>query len=88
MLDEILTVQDLHTYLRVPKPTLYALAQSGRIPAAKIGKHWRFRREDIDQWLRAQQWSARPLQRRHRKPRVLVANTQTSQADQPKERSS
>ncbi len=71
---EILTVQDLHTYLKVPKPTLYALAQSGRIPAAKIGKHWRFRREDIDQWLRAQQWSNRPLQRRNRKPKAVPAS--------------
>lgn len=71
---EILTLQDLHTYLKVSKSTLYALAQSGRIPAAKIGKHWRFRREDIDQWLRAQQWSKRPLQRRNRKPKAIPAS--------------
>ena len=63
---EILTLQDLHTYLKVPRATLYAMAQSGRIPAAKIGKHWRFRRVDIDEWIKAQQWS-RPLQRRNRK---------------------
>ena len=62
---DILTLQELHSYLKIPKPTLYALAQHGRIPAAKIGKHWRFRKGDIDQWLVAQQW-ARPLQRRHR----------------------
>ena len=65
---DILTVQELHGYLKIPKPTLYVLAQSGRIPAAKIGKHWRFRRSDIDQWLKAQQWN-RPLQRRVRKPK-------------------
>ena len=62
---DILTLQELHGYLKVPKPTLYALAQSGRIPAAKIGKHWRFRRSEVDEWLKAQQWN-RPLQRRHR----------------------
>ena len=66
---DILTVEELHGYLKVPKPTLYALAQSGRIPAAKIGKHWRFRRGDIDQWLKAQQWN-RPLQRRTRTSRA------------------
>jgi len=55
--DEILTVDELHAYLKIPKPTLYALAQSGRMPAAKIGKHWRFRRADIDQWLTAHLWS-------------------------------
>lgn len=66
---DILTVEELHSYLKIPKPTLYVLAQSGRIPAAKIGKHWRFRRSDIDQWLKAQQW-ARPLQRRKRTPQI------------------
>jgi excisionase family DNA binding protein len=66
---DILTVKELHSYLKIPKPTLYALAQNGRIPAAKVGKHWRFRRTDIDQWLLAQQWN-RPLQRRNRKPKA------------------
>ena len=63
---EILTVAELHGYLKIPKPTLYVMAQNGRIPAAKIGKHWRFRRSDIDEWLKAQQWNRRPIQRRTR----------------------
>ena len=62
---DILTLEELHSYLKIPKPTLSALAQNGRIPAAKVGKHWRFRRTDIDEWLKAQQWN-RPLQRRKR----------------------
>ena len=71
---DILTVQELHSYLKIPKPTLYALAQNGRIPAAKVGKHWRFRRADIDGWLQAQQWN-RPLQRRKRRPKILNDHT-------------
>ena len=63
---DILTLEELHGYLKIPKPTLYALAQNGRIPAAKVGKHWRFRRAEIDDWLKAQQWN-RPLQRRSRR---------------------
>ena len=70
---EILTLEELHGYLKIPKPTLYSLAQGGRIPAAKVGKHWRFRRTDIDEWLKAQQWN-RPLQRRQRKQKVLDAH--------------
>jgi len=65
---DILTVEELHDYLKIPKPTLYALAQGGRIPAAKVGKHWRFRRSDIDAWLKAQQWN-RPSHRRQRRNR-------------------
>ena len=64
---EILTVEELHGYLKIPKPTLYALAQNGRIPAAKIGKHWRFRRIDIDEWLKSQQWKGLPQRRPRRK---------------------
>ena len=62
---DILTLEELHRYLKIPKPTIYALAQNGRLPAVKIGKHWRFRKTDIDEWLNAQKW-ARPLQRRTR----------------------
>jgi len=65
MESDILTLEELHSYLKIPKPTLYALAQHGRIPAAKVGKHWRFRKGDIDEWLNAQKW-ARPLQQRTR----------------------
>jgi len=66
---EILTVEELQSYLKIPKPTLYSLAQGGRIPAAKVGKHWRFRRSDIDEWFKAQQLN-RPIQRRSRKSQV------------------
>ena len=70
---DILTVKELHDYLKIPKPTLYVLAQNGRIPAAKVGRHWRFRRTDIDGWLKAQQWN-RPLQRRRRQPQANDAH--------------
>ena len=70
---DILTLEELHGYLKIPKPTLYALAQNGRIPAAKVGKHWRFRRTDVDEWLKAQQWN-RPLQRRQRKKKEAHAH--------------
>lgn len=51
MESDILTVDELHSYLKIPKPTLYNLAQHGRIPAAKIGRHWRFRKSAIDEWI-------------------------------------
>ena len=72
---EILTVDELQGYLKIPKPTLYALAQSGRLPALKVGKHWRFRKRDIDEWLNAQRW-ARPLQRRNRTAKSVNVGNQ------------
>ncbi|MDH5641325.1 MAG: helix-turn-helix domain-containing protein [Nitrospira sp.] len=50
---EILTVMDVARFLRVPKSTVYKLARVGELPASKIGKHWRFLRHDIHNWLRA-----------------------------------
>ena len=49
--DEILTVMDVARFLRVPKSTVYKLARVGELPASKIGKHWRFLRRDIHEWM-------------------------------------
>jgi excisionase family DNA binding protein len=49
--DEILTVMDVAQFLRVPKSTVYKLARVGELPASKIGKHWRFLRRDIHEWM-------------------------------------
>lgn len=48
---EILTVMDVARFLRVPKSTVYKLARLGQLPASKIGKHWRFLRRDIHDWM-------------------------------------
>jgi excisionase family DNA binding protein len=48
---EILTVIEVARFLRVPKSTVYKLARVGKLPASKIGKHWRFLRRDIHDWM-------------------------------------
>lgn len=48
---EILTVMEVARFLRVPKSTVYKLARVGELPASKIGKHWRFLRRDIHEWI-------------------------------------
>jgi len=49
--DAVFTIDELSEYLKIAKSTLYKLAQEGRIPAQKVGKHWRFRKAAIDRWL-------------------------------------
>jgi excisionase family DNA binding protein len=56
--DEILTVMDVARFLRVPKSTVYKLARVGELPASKIGKHWRFLRRDIHEWLHSRSQSS------------------------------
>jgi excisionase family DNA binding protein len=48
---EILTLEEVARYLRLKPQTIYKWAQEGRIPAAKLGKEWRFRRSVLDRWL-------------------------------------
>jgi excisionase family DNA binding protein len=49
--DNILTLQELSAYLRIPESTLYKIAREGGVPAQKIGKHWRFNKKAIDSWI-------------------------------------
>lgn len=48
---EIMTIGETAEYLRISMSSLYKLAQDGRIPCQKVGRHWRFRRQTIDRWL-------------------------------------
>lgn len=51
--DEILTIDDLSEYLKVSKSTLYKLAQEGILPGSKVGKHWRFHKDTVVEWLKS-----------------------------------
>jgi excisionase family DNA binding protein len=48
---DVMTFEEVLAYLRIPRSSLYKLAQEGKIPSQKVGRHWRFRREAIDRWL-------------------------------------
>lgn len=55
---EIMTVTEVAQFLRVPKSTVYKLARIGELPASKIGKHWRFLRRDIHEWMHCRSLAA------------------------------
>ena len=54
MTEKWMTVKDISEYLQLSKDQIYRLAQQGKIPAAKIGRGWRFRKEKIDEWMELQ----------------------------------
>jgi excisionase family DNA binding protein len=49
--EEIMTLEEVAAYLKVKPQTIYTWAQEKRIPAAKLGKEWRFKRSIIDAWF-------------------------------------
>jgi PTS system nitrogen regulatory IIA component len=50
-MEEIMTLEEMAKYLKVKPQTIYTWAQSGKIPAAKLGKEWRFRKSVVDKWF-------------------------------------
>jgi len=48
---ELMTVEEVASYLRVTERTIYRLLKRGRIPATKVGHQWRFDKDAIDEWL-------------------------------------
>ncbi len=48
---EVLTIEELAAYLKIPKSTLYKLAREEKVPSTKVGRHWRFQKRAIDRWL-------------------------------------
>ena len=49
--DTVMTISELAKYLKVSKSTLYKLCQDDKVPGQKVGRHWRFHRTTIDEWL-------------------------------------
>ena len=47
----IMTVHEVAQYLRLSRAKVYRLANAGELPAARIGKTWRFRKDLLDAWL-------------------------------------
>lgn len=46
-----MTLEEVAAYLKVKPQTIYTWAQEKKIPAAKLGKEWRFRKSIIDEWF-------------------------------------
>ena len=53
-LKEVMTLEEMADYLQVSQKSILRMAQSGKIPAAKVASQWRFMRSVVDDWLMAQ----------------------------------
>jgi len=48
-----MTIEEVAAYMRVSRFTVYRLAKDRAIPAAKVGRQWRFQKEELDRWVKA-----------------------------------
>ncbi len=49
--DRWLSVLEIANYLGISKETIYRWIDSKKIPAHKIGKQWKFKTGEVDQWI-------------------------------------
>jgi excisionase family DNA binding protein len=57
---EVLTVDELSAYLRIHRSTLYRLIKTRQIPFFRIGSDYRFNRQAVADWSRAQEGQPAP----------------------------
>ena len=52
MQSDILTIREVAEYLKLNEKTTYRLVSEGKIPGFKVGGAWRFRKVEIDRWIK------------------------------------
>ena len=52
MLNDVMTVSEVAEYLRVNPQTVYRKAKAGEMPAVRIGRAIRFRRSELEAWMK------------------------------------
>jgi len=53
MQDRWLSVEEIAEYLGVSKDTIYGWVSNKGMPGHKVGRFWKFKRQEIDEWVRA-----------------------------------
>ncbi len=51
--NKVLTTNEVIEYLRITKGTLFKMVKEGKVRALKVGNAYRFKKEEIDEDLRA-----------------------------------
>jgi len=51
--DRWLSVAEIAVYLGIKPPTVYKWITRRKMPAHKVGRLWKFRRDEIDSWVRS-----------------------------------
>ena len=65
---EIMTTKEMAAYLKLHEITICKYAAEGVIPAIRIGRVWRFDKDEIDNWIGGSQ-SKPTKMKRASKPR-------------------
>jgi len=56
---DMMTIKDLADYLKIAEKTAYRFALEKKIPGFKVGNAWRFRKTEINDWIKEQEKEVR-----------------------------
>ena len=51
--DRWLSVEEIAEHLGVTKDSVYRWIERKGLPAHKVGKLWKFKKEEVDEWVRS-----------------------------------
>jgi len=49
--DRWISVEEIAAYLGVKRDTVYKWIDRRKMPAHKVGRLWKFRKDEVDQWI-------------------------------------
>ncbi|MBW2109614.1 MAG: helix-turn-helix domain-containing protein, partial [Deltaproteobacteria bacterium] len=53
MEDRWLSVDEIVAYLGIKRDTVYKWIAEKQMPAHRMGRFWKFRKEEVDEWVRS-----------------------------------
>ena len=53
MEDRWLSVDEIAAYLGIKRDTVYKWIAEKQMPAHKVGRLWKFRKEEVDEWVKS-----------------------------------
>ncbi len=53
MNDRWMSVEEIAEYLGVSRDSVYNWVTQGKMPGHKVGRQWKFKKDEIDEWVRS-----------------------------------
>lgn len=66
--DRWLSVAEIADYLGVKRDTVYKWINRKDMPAQKVGRLWKFRKDEVDDWIRQDNTDQRPVSQLEEQP--------------------
>ncbi len=65
--EQLMDTEQVAAYLKVHVKTVTNMVDRGELKAYKVGRHWRYRKSDVDAYLEARQNTPSPAPRQESK---------------------